>query len=343
MELNDHILDKCRELGDPEADNLVQELFDRNIPDRFYAIMKVPLAELKAFKSGHEPLDRFLLARPEEPTWLDKEKLVMAGKFYETYAQEVMMFLGAVSLPYCYAAFPGNKVLYLSEKMAKKPGKRLLDTASFVIQVCSQGAFDTSRMGFMAVQQTRLIHAMIRHHLRHHKEWDLADGIPVNMEDMAGTNLAFSYKAVSSFSKVGLRPSEEQLNAFLHLWKWIGYQMGIPETVLPENMVEAVVLEKAIIRRNFRVSEEGKFLAKSLVDHYNEALPLGLGKLVESQMVHFIGPEIVDMLELKTSPARSAIVSSLTGIQAMKNRIFPVKPSYQRMLREHERLKKMYA
>jgi hypothetical protein len=318
-------------------------MFQNNIQKPFYVVMQRPVEDLDAFHSGYEPLDRFLGNRPAGPAWLDHEKLRLAGKFYETYAQEVMMFLGAVSLPYCYAAYPGNKVLYLSQKMAKTPGKRLLDTASFVIRVCSPGAFDPDGTGFLSVQQTRLIHAMIRYRLSNHAEWVPYYGVPINMEDMAGTNLAFSFKAVSSFGKVGLKPSDEELDAFLHLWKWIGYQMGIPEMVLPESMEEANELERVIIRRNFRVSEEGIFLAKSLVDHYNEALPLGLGKLVESQMVHFIGPDIVDMLELKTTPTRSAIVGSLTGLQAMKNRIFPVKPSYQRMLREHERLKKMYA
>ncbi len=54
---------------------------------------------------------------------------------------EMMALLGAMSLPYCYAASPGNKALYLSDKMRNAPGKRLMDTASFVIAVLTPNSF----------------------------------------------------------------------------------------------------------------------------------------------------------------------------------------------------------
>ena len=96
-----------------------------------------------------------------------------------------MTFLGAVSLPNCYAAWPGNKVLFLSEKMSKRQGKRLLDTAAFVIAISEPGAFDENGTGFKAVQQVRLIHALARYHILHSGQWRIEWGMPVNQEDMA--------------------------------------------------------------------------------------------------------------------------------------------------------------
>jgi hypothetical protein len=253
-----------------------------------------------------------------------------------------MMLLGAVSLPTCYAATPGNKVLYLSEKIRKKPGKRLLETASFVIHISEPAAFDEYGPGYKAVQQIRLIHALARFHLMKGHQWDTAWGLPANEEDMAGTNLAFSYIVLKALLQAGFRIPEYKLNGYLHLWKWVGYLMKIDTQLLTDRMEDAAELDSWIQKRNFRQSEEGISLTRSLIEHFQEALPQGINSLVESQVKYFAGPEVAEMIGLRSTLPKDLIIRSLAFFQKMKNRWIPRGTSYFRMKRDHERLKKMY-
>ena len=67
-----------------------------------------------------------------------------------------MTLLGAFALPYCYAGSPGNKALFLSEKMRNSPGKRLADTAEVTIAVSTPGSFENGE-AYFHINKTRII------------------------------------------------------------------------------------------------------------------------------------------------------------------------------------------
>lgn len=342
MKLDHTFLNNKRISTDIEADQIVRSLAEEGNFSDLYELLSVPVNQLADYRSEHQLINEFIEKKPEIPQWLDPDRLEKASRFYLEYASEIMMLLGAVSLPTCYAASPGNKVLYLSEKIRKKPGKRLLETASFIILISEPGAFDMSGPGYKAVQQIRLIHALVRFHLLKSEEWNANWRKPANEEDMAGTNLAFSFVVLKALLRTGFKIPEDKLNAYLHLWKWVGYLMKIDERLLTDRMEDAAELDRWIRKRNFKKSREGELLARALIDHYREALPQGLNKLVESQIRYFIGNELSDIIGLKSSLSRNFIIHSIAIFQEIRNRWLPHEPSYEKMIRDHKRLKKMY-
>lgn len=342
MELNSQILDEKRFKTDREADALVKNLISTGKARFLYEVVNTPLNLLSKCNSPDHQLQQFLRHQPETPDWLDRGRLKKAADFYKNYALEIMMLLGAVSLPTCYAASPGNKVLYISEKIQKSPGKRLLETAAFIIVISEPGAFEKDGIGYPAVQQVRLIHAIARHHILKSGKWDISWGMPANEEDMAGTNLAFSFTVLAALRQSGFNPKEEDLNAYLHLWKWVGYLMKIDPVLLTDQMEESGELYQLIRKRNFKKSPEGSLLIRSLIEHYREALPKGLGILVESQIKYFIGPETAEMLDLKTPPAQDLMIKILSFFKEFMNGWLPHFPSYHKMKKDHERLRKLY-
>ena len=342
MENIDQILQEKRYRTDAEADYLVNRLLSTNRANFLYETLSTSLDRLPGFRSGDPGIHAFLQHKPEVPDWLDQDQLKQASDFYISYALEIMMLLGAVSLPSCYAASPGNKVLYISEKIRKKPGKRLLETAAFVIAISEPGAFKPGGISYYAVQKVRLIHALARYHILSGGNWDHRWGLPLNEEDMIGTNLAFSYTVLAALKSSGFKLQEKDLNAYLHLWKWVGYLMKIEETLLTDRMEEAKCLDQVIRARNFKKSPEGISLIRSLIDHYQEALPWGLGLFVESQIKYFTGPEVAEILDLKSDPIRDRMVYSLSFIRKFMNSWLPHRPSYEKMRKDHERLRGIY-
>jgi hypothetical protein len=336
------ILDLKRNCVDTEADRLVEKIMLSGGASTLYEVVSRPVEQLSNYLPADPDFTAFLLHKPDRPLWLDEGKLKRAADFYYQYALEIMMLLGAVSLPTCYAATPGNKVLYLSQKIRQKPGKRLLETASFVITISQRGAFEADGAGYLAVQQVRLIHALARYHILKSGKWDPAWGMPVNEEDMLGTNLAFSYTVLKALKDSGFPLPDEDLSAYLHLWKWVGYIMGIDDTLLTDQMEEAARFDLFIRERNFKNNTEGEVLTRSLIDHYREALPKGLGFLVEGQIKFFVGSEVGEMLNLKSSRAEDLFIKNLAHFMRFYNRLMPHRPTFHKMIKDHERLRKMY-
>ncbi len=334
-------LEEMRQVGDTEADALVSRLFAQQQEKNLYSALKLSLEELTR-NDSFPPVRDFLLAPPRKPVWLDEGRLLGGQRFFRKHALDIMTLLGALSLPYCYAASPGNKAIYFTEKMRKTPGKRLLETAQFIISVMKEGSFHKGE-GPFETQRTRLIHALVRYHIMKDKNWDLEWGLPVNQEDMAGTNLAFSFVIIRGLEESNIRMSETDKENFLHAWRYIGYQLHIDEALLPASLAEASQLEQSIKNRHFRSSEESRLLMRDLIRHYQESFPAIAAYFVESQIRYLAGHEVADLLGIQRQPLKDEVVKGINAIRKKINRFVSNPFSYQIMLRNHLQLRKKYS
>jgi hypothetical protein len=340
MVLNAAYLNEMRTIGDSEADLIVSRIFSKNAEKQLY----------QAIRSTDGTLDpktplllrEFLQTMPLLPSWFDEIRLRKGQLFFKKYALEIMTLLGALSLPYCYAATPGNKALYFTGKMQKSPGKRLLETAQFIINVLTEESFSTKGNAMFEVQRTRLVHSLVRHYVSAHPSWNMAWGVPVNQEDMAGTNLAFSYIVLKGLDKLKFVISDEEKEDFLYAWRFIGFQLRIHESLIPQNLAEARDLEEAIKKRHFKFSEEAKLLTNELLQHYKESFPAPAGYFIESQVRYFVGPEVSVLLGLEQHPVRDRIVKGINHFQQKINKRFTNPLSYEIMIRNHNQLKMKY-
>jgi hypothetical protein len=108
--------------------------------------------------------------------------------------------------------------------------------------------------------------------------WDLEQfGEPINQEDQALTLLTFSYLLPRSIEHWGARLSIEQKNAFLHLWKVVGYTMGVRTDLTTDKWDEAEELYRRIMARQGDGSEAGQVLTKAVVQFTAQYLPSILG------------------------------------------------------------------
>lgn len=98
-------------------------------------------------------------------------------------------------------------------------------------------------------------------------------GLPVNQEDLAYTLLTFGYCIPLGLQKWGRQWTTEEKEAFLHIWKVIGYLMGIREDLLTDNWDQAQRLFLAIQSRQAGTSEQGKVLTETLMSFLCDYLP----------------------------------------------------------------------
>lgn len=340
MAITNEFLDKQRLIGDNEADALIESAFSANQQKLVYALLKVDEKHINSQPAS--PTRVFLCSQKPKPAWFNARQLLRGQQLFKQYALEMMALLGAVSLPYCYAASPGNKALYLSDKMRNSPGKRLMDTASFVISVLTPGTLEDGRFGHIHINKVRLIHAISRYYLRRLPAWNMEWGVPINQEDLAGTNLAFSYVILLGMQQSGFILSQKEKEDFLFVWRYIGYQMNFDDALLTSSFMEARQLATLIKIRNFKKTEEGIILTKELLSYYKVSVPPDQVNLVASQIRFYLGNEVAEYIGLMKDSFRDTLAASVSTFKSLQSMLSVQSDSYQSMLAQHAVLKKKF-
>ncbi|NOW94291.1 oxygenase MpaB family protein [Mucilaginibacter sp. SG564] len=298
---SDGILDNKRLLGDPSADNFIKLVFSD-------PVKKTQLQQWLSSASGDKELQwikgiypdfAFITQADKLPSWANERLMKVGAVFFAQNSEMIMSLLGLLSLPYCYTAANGAMVLYISELIRKQTTKRLYDTALFVWEVMGPDAFDKSGDAYHQILKVRIMHAAVRYYTLQSGKWDDTWGIPVNQEDMAGTNLSFSLIVIRGLRLLGINISQPDQEAFMHIWAVIGFLTGLDEDVIPENSKMAQQLDIAIKRRQFCPSLHGKQLTRSLTDHI---LAVNKSKATAADILglmrYLLGNEISDMLSI---------------------------------------------
>ncbi len=340
MDISGLFLDAQRQLADREADNLVKQIFEAQSQSKLYAVFRLNTTQIETI--DYEPLQLFLNQQKEKPQWFNSEQILAGQQFFKKYATPIMTLLGGLSLPYCYAATPGNKALYFSEKMRQSPAKRLAETADFIIDVSTPYQLDASQEGHLQINKIRLIHAIARYYILSSGKWRLEWGQPINQEDMAGTNLAFSYIILKGLTKIGYRISQQEQEDFLALWRYIGYQMNIDEQLLAVTMKEAGDLERAIRRRHFKPSEEGQVLTKELMTYYKSITEGAQSSLMDAQVRYWLGSYVADIIGMPKHPIKDPLVQTINKIKDSVSFLMVDPKSFETMLANQKILKQKF-
>ncbi|MCO5949851.1 oxygenase MpaB family protein [Mucilaginibacter flavidus] len=318
---NDVFLDAKRLSGDPAADEFIQHVFADNG-------RKQQLQQWMSGKSGEKHFGllkdtyhdfAFINHSGDLPLWAKPRLIKTGASFFARHSEIIMSLLGLLSLPYCYTAANGAMVLYLSELIRKQTTKRLFDTALFVWEVMGPDAFGKEGNAYEEILKIRLMHAAVRYYTLQSNKWDSSWGSPINQEDMAGTNLSFSFIVLRGLRMLGYSISQADKEAFLHTWAVVGYLSGLNEDLIPANMKMAQQLDSAIKQRQFRVSAHGRELTASLIGHILEVnKSKATANDILGLMRYLLGTEIADMLSINAPELPAYKLSLIRTINFLK-------------------------
>lgn len=289
---------QLKHTGDPEADALVQHLFE----NQQATVLNQAMQQLQQNADlAHNQLPpeakTFFEQAGQMPTWANADLLAQASRFFTQYAHQFTSMLSFLSLPYTYAAAHGVQVLHLTQRMQNDVTRRLHETGRFLFDVTASNAFAPEGKGIVSSLKVRLMHATVRHHLAKRPQWQAQWGTPINQEDMIGTSLSFSVLPVWGLQKMGNHLPQRDMTAYLHLWKVLGVFLGNETLHLPNRYLEGTALDQFIRQRNFAPSPEGKALTQALIKSLSETLakqfPAGF---VEAYMRFLLGDGLADMV-----------------------------------------------
>lgn len=311
----DERLQHYRQQGDSPADAVITAVVEATGSTGLRALMLWLADPNDASTVDQHPAVRDFFAQYNQlPNWADPVKMKRGMAFFNKHASQIGLTLGLFSLPFSYLGANGAQLLWLTERIKNDTARRLQETGEWVFAVNNPKEW----INDAAIRKTlkiRLIHAGARWFALHSGRWDEAWGYPVNQEDMAGTNLTFSYVVLLGLRKLGVKPSEQDEEAYLHHINVINYLNGVVEELLPQNMREAYTLSQAIARRQFASSEAGVGLTRSLLDAIAQQLGKGgletARNLAAGEMRFFLGDRYADWLGIPNAPVEKRLAGLL--------------------------------
>ncbi len=165
--------------------------------------------------------------------------------------------------------------------------------------------------------KVRVMHSAVRYYINKSGRWQPEKGVPVNQEDLAGTNIAFSLIALRGLKKLGVTVDPQQTEAYLHLWKVIGFYMGIVPELLTDDARKAHAFDKAIATRHHRPSAEGRALTHALLNNMNESLPYQAPEGFQEAVMHyFLGTELAKLLGI--APPKGTLKQLVTVLPLLR-------------------------
>src|SRR3954453_13064947 len=255
---DDTLLDGLRAVGDPSVDAVVDEVAARGQVRAVAGALRQLIDNDQPVPADLPPaMARWLEDTGELPGWVDPGRLERGCRLVVEHGPQVCLALSTASLVYCYAGYPGVKVLTFSHRLDQDAYRRVGETAQFLLSVTAPGSLSDGGRGVRKIQKVRLLHASIRHLIRHSGRWDVeADGVPICQEDLAGTLISFSWLVVESLRRLGIELSDAQAEDYHYRWRVIGEMLGVDPAAIPLDLAAARELTDVMARRNHRHSEE---------------------------------------------------------------------------------------
>ena len=224
-------------LGDPELDPVMEEL------------SSVPPAQLHRFigagiegkerelKAAPEPLRRFF-QNLDEPSWLDRGAFRPGVRVFHA---NVDLMLAAFVTGVLVEGFSTliAKSFNLTGRVAATK-RRLQQNNRQMMDIFYPGGLDREGDGWKLSARVRFVHARIRGLLAESEVWDHeAWGTPVSAAHLGYALSVFSKRLVDFSLLLGARLTKEEQQSVLDVWRYAGYVMGIPETILYSSAAEA--------------------------------------------------------------------------------------------------------
>lgn len=227
------------ELGDDVVKETYLKLNYREASAIIHQYSTQPITENEV---APEKVKKLFLQLQEIPHWFDKDLANKGARLCMRAGANGLMILRDFTLMGGYDFAYLNKPLIFTEALKKGAVKRLKDTLEFWVNVTRENALEPNSEAYQLIVRTRLMHSYARLKIKEKTEkWDDENwGEPINHWDMIATYTGFSLVFMQGLKKLGIIISDEEEKGLFHLWKYIGYLLGIPPEYLPDNRQQAV-------------------------------------------------------------------------------------------------------
>ena len=227
-------------IEDPEADAVVDLLasLEPTAAARFVsAAMDQDEDELA---SAPRVLRDFFEGLETVPSWVDFSAFAPGIRMFHRNSRLVLAAFVAGTLIEGFATNIAKSFL-ITGRLRESGVRRLRQNNRHIVEIFIPGGLQRTGDGWKLSVRIRLIHARVRRLLKHSDDWDEAAwGAPLSAAHVGYSITAFSARLLHHMAKLGAKYTDEERESFLAVWRYSGFLMGIPETMLFRDEAEAL-------------------------------------------------------------------------------------------------------
>ena len=228
-------------IGDPVADAVVAELAAKASPAEVHGIIAATLAEPDNLPADTPESLRNLIADSGVlPDWYDRE---LAHEATRAFLRNSEMVLGALVVGAIIEGFSTliSKSFRIRSRIMLNGVRRLKQNLLQLLEQYLPGGIEPGGDGWRLSLRIRLVHAQSRRLLARSDEWDQSVyGLPLSSAHMMLGAAAFSGRLMQYVDKLGGDFSEREKDAYVHVWRYTGLIMGIPEEIMFRDYASSV-------------------------------------------------------------------------------------------------------
>ena len=230
-------------IGDPELDPIMEELSAELSPGQLHRFVGAGIEQNEEALREAPAALRDFFKNLQEPPWL----------YYEGFRPGIRVFHENVDL--MLGAFvTGVLVEGFSTLIAKSFGitgrvattrRRLQQNNRHMLEIFFPAGLQRTGEGWKLSTRIRFVHTRIRGLLAKSDEWNHeAWGTPLSAAHLGFAISVFSKRLLEYSAMLGAKFSKEERESVLAVWRYAGYLMGIPETILYTNARDAEQMYK---------------------------------------------------------------------------------------------------
>ena len=254
-------------IGDPLGEEMTDDLSKFNPEEASILIQNAMDNEgEEALREAPASLRKFFKEAETVPEWLDYSTFAPAVRMFHRNSQVILAaFVAGVLIE----GFTTNiaKSFFITGRVRDQGVRRLGQNNRHMMEIFLPGGLYRDGDGWKLSVRIRIVHAQLRHLLSRSEEWDTeAWGAPISAAHLGSAISAFSARLLKHMKTLGAQYNDEEYDSFMAVWRYSGYLMGIPETILFRDADEALRLWEIALTCEPDSPSESVVMAHSLVN-----------------------------------------------------------------------------
>ena len=332
-------------LGDAELDPVMEEL------------AQLPRADMNRFiTAGIERKDETLRSAPKAlrdffeqieatPAWVDQAKFDSGVRAFHENTVPILAAFVAGTLMEGFSTLIG-KSFFMTGRVIDKGVKRLQQNNRHQAEIFHPGGLIRENDGWKLSVRIRFVHAQVRRLLADSGEWDVDTwGTPISAANLGYAIACFSARTLVHSTALGARYNSEQHESYCAIWRYAGYLMGIPRTILYTTEQEALHMFRVGFLCEPDYCDESVIMSNALIN--SAPLVAGIsdptqGKALANNVIYpisraLIGSDLAD--RLRFPPCKGLNARKMLFLYSLDIRL---KKRFPRLFREPRTIEKLF-
>lgn len=253
-------------VGDPAADALTAAL-SALPPEEAAGILRAGMEAERP--SGLRDLPAaardFFEESATPPAWVGHATFAPGIRMFHRNSQLVLGAMVAGTLVEGFSTSIARS-FFITGRLREQGVRRLRQNNRHMLEIFLPGGLERGADGWKLAVRVRLVHAQVRRLLDASAEWDHAAwGTPISAAHVGYASTAFSARLLRHLERLGAVFDDEERQSFMQVWRYSGFLMGVPGSILyrdedearrlydvggmcePEPGVEAAVMANALV------------------------------------------------------------------------------------------------